>query len=187
MSRHPAHLAKREVSVYSDLLSRFRQRATATRFEGCARGDYPAFSAWVSTDGLRPVQGRLTRRPRSSPPAAFRFDRRPGASPTGGAPHRWPSSPQQGAAQRSSRRGTCRSSASSRYASLPETHELGKQHSPFLPKRTNRTGLLSDGQTAEQESSRGRDERTAHSYDDISAATNASKPAQPTDSTDRTG
>jgi hypothetical protein len=34
-------------------------------------------------------------------------------------------------------------------------------------------GLLSDGQTAEQESSRGRDERTAHSYDDISAATNA--------------
>src|SRR6266508_3693203 len=48
-----------------------------------------------------------------------------------------------------------------------------KQRSPSLPKRTNRMGLLSDGQTAEQESSRGRDERTAHSYDDISAATNA--------------
>ena len=43
-------------------MSYFRQRATATRFEGCAPGDYLAFSAWVSTDGLRPVQGRLTRR-----------------------------------------------------------------------------------------------------------------------------
>jgi hypothetical protein len=71
------------------------------------------------------------------------------------------------------RDGACRGSASSRHASLPETHELRKQHSPFLLKRTNRMGLLSDGQTAEQESSRGRDERTAHSYDDISAATNA--------------
>jgi hypothetical protein len=34
-------------------------------------------------------------------------------------------------------------------------------------------GLLSDSQTAEQESSRGRYERTAHSYDDITGATNA--------------
>ena len=70
---------------------------------------------------------------------------------------------------------SCRLSAKTRHASLPETHKLRKQPAHSCQNGPTEWTYSPTVKPQQQESSRGRDERPAHSYDDIASATNAKK------------